>query len=148
MWHSRDTRYVIECLNGATRQSWNRPTDRPTDRPTQGQAVASNFRWWYPRVHTGTSYVRRRKRGHPFSRRAAYSFPLRPSSLLLSFSPTTSLSLSLSLSLSSTKTNTRRKRRHTTKPTIALTIGTYVDSREMTENCVWHREVPTGGKAL
>lgn len=28
--HSWDTRYIIECLNGAARQSWNRPTDRPT----------------------------------------------------------------------------------------------------------------------
>lgn len=82
-------------------------TDRPTDRPTQGQAVASNFRWWYPRcihTHTGTSYVRRQqKRGHPFSLllpRAAYSFPL--PSFLVAFLrlPFLFLALPLSLSLS------------------------------------------------
>lgn len=139
--HSRDTRYVIECLNGAARQSWN----RPTDRPTQGQAVASNFRWWYPRIHTGMpSSVRRRKRGHPFSR---------PRGLFLSFMSFLIASLFLSdripLFLPSTnRTRRKRRREYTAEPTITLTIGTYVDRREMTENRVWHREVPTSGKAL
>jgi hypothetical protein len=95
---SQVSRYVIECLNGGAQLG-----RVETDRPTQGQTVASNFRWWYPRVHTGTSsYVRGRKRGHPppSQPRSGYSFPLRASSSPLpsSFFPRFSLSLSLSLS--------------------------------------------------
>lgn len=102
-----------------------KPTDRPTDARSGGglqlPVVVS------PRTHGHTpSYVRRRKRGHPFPRRrAAYSFPLRPSLFL---SPSLQPHFALFLPLSSTN-HTRRKRRqaHTTKSTIALTIGTCVD---------------------
>jgi len=116
-----------------------KPTDRPTDRPTDARSggglqlpvVVS------PRTHRHVIRTQTEKRAPLLSSRGLFlSFT---SFLIASLFLSNDISLSLSLSLSLVDEDqyyTRRKRRHTTKPTIALTIGTYVDSREMTENCV------------